>query len=146
MTEGTSISSTCGKLAEEAKSYQFFGRHLFASYYDCDDTALGDHKELVNHMMQAVQATGATLLRYVEHEFFPQGYAAVMLLAESHASIHTYPEHKACFVDIFTCGDMEIELFDQRLQEYLKPGGCSKKIFCRTRVIEEELTPLSATV
>jgi S-adenosylmethionine decarboxylase len=123
---------------QEQKAYFFAGRHLIASYFECDLEALANHRALMDCMVEAVKATGATLLHSVQHEFYPQGYAMIMLLSESHASIHTYPEHRSCFVDIFTCGACLIEKFDDVLQEYLHPQGLSKKIFCRTNTIEEE--------
>ena len=68
-------------------------------------------------MEQAVEACGATLLNSARHVFPPDGMTIVMLLSESHASIHTYPEHNSCFVDLFTCGlDCQAEEFDAVLR------------------------------
>ena len=56
----------------------------------------------------------------------------VLLLSESHASIHTYPEYNSCFVDLFTCGQKcSAEKFDMYLREYLKPKQTDSRIQVR---------------
>ncbi len=102
--------------------YDFLGHHLMASYIDCDSVALNNQVALVATMEKAVKESGATLLNSAKHVFPSGGLTMVLLLAESHASIHTYPEHKACFVDLFTCGEScSTEKFDAVLTAYLCP-------------------------
>ncbi|HVX11335.1 MAG TPA: adenosylmethionine decarboxylase [Pirellulales bacterium] len=113
-------------------NFEFFGRHLLASYTGCDPAALADEAGLLEAMKSAVAASGATLLNCIEHSFKPSGMTAVMLLAESHASIHTYPEHRACFVDLFTCGrGYSAQRFDAELRRYLRPSGVRRQIVVR---------------
>ena len=50
-----------------------------------------------------------SIFRLVEHKFYPQGYTCVILLGESHFTIHTYPESNSAYADCFTCGDVEPE-------------------------------------
>src|SRR5690348_2184630 len=91
--------------ATDAEDYRFYGRHFIASYLDCDEEALNNVVKLSEAMHQAAAASGATVLKGSEYIFPPTGLTMVLLLSESHASIHTYPEHRACFIDLFTCGD-----------------------------------------
>jgi len=56
-------------------------------------------------MLSACHAAGATVLQHTHHKFEPQGVTVVVVLAESHASIHTYPELEKAYVDFMTCGD-----------------------------------------
>ena len=106
----------------EEPQYQFVGRHFVAQYYNCDTTALNNIQGLSNAMKQATAASGAHLLKTIDYAFEPCGFTMVLLLSESHASIHTYPEHKACFVDFFTCGTRcSAENFDAYLRRYLHP-------------------------
>ena len=120
-----------------AEDFAFKGTHFIASYSECDDTALRDVKALTIAMEKAVQACGAQILDSSCYIFPPDGMTMVFLLSESHASIHTYPEHKACFVDLFTCGDhCSFEKFDAALQEYLQPKVVNQKIMDRHQGID----------
>lgn len=86
------------------EEYTFTGSHFVASYYMCDRDVLDNRELLRTYLKEAVVAAGATLLNMVDYQFEPSGVTLVALLSESHASIHTYPELGACFVDLFTCG------------------------------------------
>ena len=119
-------------IKEIQPNYEFIGYHMMASYLYCDPKALTDLGGLNKAMHQAVQASGATLLQTVEHVFPPNGFSMIMLLSESHASIHTYPEYNACFVDFFTCGrHCSSEKFDEVLRDYLHPAEASSRLFLR---------------
>jgi S-adenosylmethionine decarboxylase proenzyme len=109
-----------------AEEYAFVGRHFLASYYECDSRAIGDTSGLEEAMIEAAAASGATVLGEISYSFEPEGFTMVIMLAESHASIHTYPEFGACFIDLFTCGTRySAEAFHQHLRAYLKPGRTS---------------------
>lgn len=85
-------------------SYPSIGRHLLATLEGCDADLLNDPAFLINSIEQAATATGATVLHTASHHFTPHGVTVVVLLAESHASLHTYPEDRRAFWDCFTCG------------------------------------------
>ncbi len=119
-------------LADEGDVYHFKGNHFIASYCDCDREALSNVEALAGAMKSAVEASGATILDTSSYLFPPDGLTMVFLLSESHASIHTYPEHGACFVDLFTCGQKcSAEKFDQALQAYLQPQSVSQQTLIR---------------
>ncbi len=118
--------------AEETDLHQFKGYELQANYYDCDVKALEDVETLARIMELAVNECGATILKTAEHRFEPMGFTMMLLLSESHASIHTYPEKGACFIDLFTCGEnCSAERFDAVLRAYLKPTRLVKKMYIR---------------
>ena len=120
-------------------TYQFRGVHFIASYCDCDRKALTDLEKLVDAMKDAVNKSGATVLEVSRWTFPPNGLTMVFLLSESHASIHTYPEHGACFVDLFTCGERcSSEQFDIALREYLKPTAVHVRTLVRNQEIQEK--------
>ena len=122
--------------AEEDREYQFHGRHFIANYTECDKEALSDVKELAKAFVDAVQECGATLLDSSYYVFEPNGMTMMVLLSESHASIHTYPEHNACFVDLFTCGtSCSAEKFDQALRSYLKPAEVVERMLIRNEQV-----------
>ena len=81
------------------------GRHLILDLYECDPEILDDYEKLHQLMIEALKVAGATILRVVGEKFEPQGVTLVALLAESHASIHTWPCEKYAAVDMYTCGE-----------------------------------------
>lgn len=118
--------------------HQFAGKHFVASYLDCDTKALADVTKMIEAMDVAVGASGATVLNKTFHVFQPNGLTLVYLLSESHASIHTYPECNACFVDLFTCGNSCTSVgFDQALRSYLQPKTVNARLFLRHEGIED---------
>jgi S-adenosylmethionine decarboxylase proenzyme len=73
-------------------------------YHRCDPNVLNDLERLRECMLEAANRCGATVLEDSFHYFSPQGVSGVVVIAESHIAIHTWPEYKYAAVDIFTCG------------------------------------------
>jgi len=80
------------------------GQHLVVDYWDCDSALLNDEDALGRLLTQAAHAAGATVMSLRTHKFENLGVTAVAILAESHISIHTWPEAKYAAVDFYTCG------------------------------------------
>ncbi len=81
------------------------GRHILVEMYDCDPVVLNDQESVNRMMLQAAELAGATIVGNVIHKFSPQGVSGVVVIAESHLSIHTWPESGYAALDLFTCGD-----------------------------------------
>ena len=73
-------------------------------YHGCDPKILNDLEMLKCFMLEAASRSGAAVLDSSFHYFSPQGVSGVVVIAESHLAIHTWPEHGYAAVDIFTCG------------------------------------------
>jgi len=88
--------------------YDFAGTHLLL---DCwQSSNLDDLQHIEATLREAVEVTGATLLHIHLHHFTPNGgVSGVAVLAESHISIHTWPERDYAALDIFMCGDTQPE-------------------------------------
>ena len=80
------------------------GRHLLLELRECNVAVLDDLVYLENALVSAAIESGATVIDKSFHQFAPQGVSGVVLIAESHLSLHTWPEHAYAAVDIFTCG------------------------------------------
>ena len=80
------------------------GRHLILDLYDCDPGVLDDYDELTRLLEAALSMAGATILRIFGEKFEPQGVTILALLAESHASVQSWPELAYAAVDLYTCG------------------------------------------
>jgi S-adenosylmethionine decarboxylase len=118
--------------AISAIEYEFGGRHLVASYFNCNPDSLRDFSKLDTAMHEAIEASGATVVSASRHVFPGGGLTGLYLLAESHASLHTYPEHDSCFVDIFTCGfECEPIRFHEVLVKYFQPQRISHRVIVR---------------
>jgi S-adenosylmethionine decarboxylase len=119
-------------LQGEEVIHEFVGHHLIASYINCNKETLIDLDHLEQTMEEAAKAAGATILSSIKHLFPPNGFTMVILLSESHASIHTYPEYNACFIDFFTCGhSCDTSKFEEILANYLKPKQIHRQLFLR---------------
>ena len=81
------------------------GRHLILDLYECDQAILNDYEELERLLEVALNMAGANILRIFGEKFQPQGVTLLALLAESHASIHSWPELGYAAIDLYTCGD-----------------------------------------
>jgi S-adenosylmethionine decarboxylase len=77
---------------------------LLVELYDCDKEALNDLGFIRKTMADAAIVCGAVVLGDSFHRFSPQGVSGVVIIAESHLSIHTWPEYGYAAVDVFTCG------------------------------------------
>lgn len=93
------------------------GKHLIIEFHDCDPAVLNNPKLCQDHIMEAVRRSGATVIQPFFHQFSPHGVSGIVVIAESHFSIHTWPEYGYCAVDIFTCGD---EIQAEPAVEYLR--------------------------
>lgn len=72
---------------------------------DCNPKILGNLKEVKEAMVDAAKKTKATIIEVSFHEFNPFGISGMVVIAESHISIHTWPEYGYAALDIFTCGE-----------------------------------------
>ncbi|MCP3968391.1 MAG: adenosylmethionine decarboxylase [Lentisphaerae bacterium] len=97
---------------------------MTVEYYDCDAEILADSKGMENIFIEAAKASGATVLGTNFHAFEPQGVSGFVVIAESHFSVHAWPEHDYAAVDIFTCGDtIDFENAVDTLREGMKAGN-----------------------
>ena len=81
------------------------GRHLLIEFYDCNSDVLDDVAGIEEHMRTAARKANSTVVNSTFHRFSPYGVSGVVVIAESHLSIHTWPEYKYAAVDLFTCGE-----------------------------------------
>lgn len=101
------------------------GRQILVEYYDCLSNKINDVEFIESALIDATKASGATIISHNFHKFSPYGVSGVVVIAESHVSIHTWPEYNYAAVDIFTCGDT---IDPWIIQEQLKDAFQSKNI------------------
>lgn len=81
------------------------GRHILAEFTDCNREILNNYSAMEEALTEAARQSGATIVQTVFHQYNPHGVSGVIVIAESHISIHTWPEYGYAAVDFFTCGD-----------------------------------------
>lgn len=81
------------------------GKHILAEFYDCKREILNDVKKIEKIMVEAVNVIKATIVSRGFHKYNPHGVSGVVVIAESHLSIHTWPEYNFASVDVYTCGE-----------------------------------------
>lgn len=110
------------------------GRHLLIELFECDMRVLGDLEKVKAVMLEAARRAHATIVDVVFHQFNPHGISGVVVIAESHLTIHTWPEYCFAAIDVFTCGEtLEPEI----AAEYLV-----KEFGAKRHILEERLRGL----
>jgi S-adenosylmethionine decarboxylase proenzyme len=117
-----------------------FGRHLLVELHGCCTDKLDDKQTIETLMTRAARAAGATVVGTLFHTFAPQGVSGVVVVEESHLSIHTWPEHRYAAVDMFTCGECEPD----RARDVLAEGLEARR--AEILLIERGLDPEGAAM
>ncbi len=79
------------------------GKHAIIDLSGCNTELLKNHKRIHDILVQAAWVANVTVVGSMDHLFSPQGYTAVLVLEESHLSIHTWPEHGYVSIDLYSC-------------------------------------------
>ncbi|XOS92477.1 adenosylmethionine decarboxylase [Brevibacillus laterosporus] len=129
--------------------YSTFGRHVAIDTWGVQFDLLNDADFLKKQMVEAAEACGATVLSVQSKQFAPQGATVLVLLSESHLSIHTYPERGFAALDCYTCGEtVDPQVAIDYMVSVLKPEKVFAKKLIRglgeLEVVEPEIK-LSAT-
>ncbi|MDA5108719.1 MULTISPECIES: adenosylmethionine decarboxylase [Brevibacillus] len=126
--------------------YSTFGRHVAVDTWGVQFDLLNDAEFLKKEMIEAAEACGATVLGVQAKQFSPQGATVLVLLSESHLSIHTYPERGFAALDCYTCGEtVDPQVAIDYLISVLKPEKVYAKKLVRgtgeLQVAEPEIKP-----
>ena len=116
------------------------GIHVLLNVYGCPQEILEDAKALERLIEEVIKGSDLSHISSHFHQFSPKGATGVVLLGESHLSIHTWPEHDSAAIDIFCCflgekGEekaiQKAEKASQLLIEKMNPKSFDKKIVMR---------------
>jgi S-adenosylmethionine decarboxylase len=108
------------------------GIHLLIELTSCNRQKIDNLAYLERIMSDAAEVAGATVLKTAFQDFNPQGVSGVVVIAESHLTIHTWPEHGYAAVDIFTCGTrVDPWKAAQFVKEHLEAGDMQVRDFRR---------------
>ena len=101
------------------------GNQYLAEFYGCCTESINSKDHIREVMIEAAKIAKATIVADVFHEFNPHGISGVVVIAESHIAIHSWPEHQCVSIDIFTCSE---DMDPQAAVDYLKVAFKAKKV------------------
>ena|SRR3989344_2515402 len=81
------------------------GSHVILECYECNYGVINDVKKVEGIMIESALRSRATIIQPFFHRFEPQGVTGVIIIAESHFTVHTWPEYNYAAVDFFSCSD-----------------------------------------
>lgn len=106
--------------AQLTENFFHLGDHIVAEFLECSN--IDDYDQLENVLRIAAQAANATVIDVLTYQFTPVGMSGIALLAESHISIHTWPEYGYVAVDTYTCGNKaNVDTIIDVLEAFFKP-------------------------
>lgn len=132
------------------------GRHVLIEYYGCPSEIIENNKVIEQFMKEAADYSGATIVESVFHHFNPYGVSGAVIIAESHLTIHTWPEYGFASVDVYTCGDsvspwkaadyLAEKLKAKKVESFEVPRGMVEKIrqFAEKEIEEVTVKPVLA--
>jgi S-adenosylmethionine decarboxylase len=95
------------------------GRHVISELWGCDFEKLNDMNYIEQTFVSAALKSGAEIREVAFHKFAPQGVSGVVIISESHLTIHSFPEHGYASIDVYTCGDLDPNIAADYIAEAL---------------------------
>ncbi|WP_456273791.1 adenosylmethionine decarboxylase [Bacillus sp. AK031] len=95
------------------------GRHVISELWGCDFDKLNDVNGIERTFVDAALRSGAEVREVAFHKFAPQGVSGVVIISESHLTIHSFPEHGYASIDVYTCGDLDPNIAADYIAEAL---------------------------
>ncbi|XEC94718.1 adenosylmethionine decarboxylase [Paenibacillus tarimensis] len=98
------------------------GRHLIVDLWECNPDLISTSETLKQLMVEAALHSGADIREVIFHQFEPVGVSGVVVISESHLSVHSFPEHRYVSLDVYTCGGMNPHVSMSFLKDRLGAG------------------------
>jgi len=112
-------------------------QHSLLEFYGCDPSRLKRVGEVKKLLCDSVRTGGGTIVKSVFHAFSPYGVSGVVVITESHVTIHTWPEHAYAAVDIFSCSEkLNHEAIRNELKRALAARRISRRFFYRGHLLQ----------
>lgn len=106
--------------------------HAIADLFGCEPSLLKRREDGERLVREAAEQAGLQPVSVISHQFEPEGYTAVVLLTESHLSLHTWPECGSALIDVCSCGELTaVERAIDVLLAALVPVRCERKLLSR---------------
>ena len=107
-------------------------KHTLLDFHGCDPTVLASADTLRPLALEAVRSAGGTIVTDIFHGFSPHGVSGVIVIAESHVAIHTWPEHGFAAVDVFSCSPkLDQEAIERSFARALQSQSVTRRVESR---------------
>jgi S-adenosylmethionine decarboxylase proenzyme len=124
--------STISPESKKEQESKYLGFHIIAEFYGVPTMREMKTEQLERLMITSCQKADLSIVEVNTHHFYPHGVSVVIILEESHANLHTWPENDYCSVDIFACsGEEKARYLEKLLEEQFKPEKVEKYEFYR---------------
>lgn len=110
---------------------QRLGKHILLEFMGCSSQLLNSKDALEPILNEAAKVMGASIVESRFHNFSPIGVSGVVIIMESHLTIHTWPEYDYAAIDIFTCGKINFDEGVELLKKKLKPQSVTERFIER---------------
>jgi len=118
------------------------GLHVLLEFHGCPSERLEKTAFVEKVLMDSALASGAHIVETLFHQFNPYGVSGVIVISESHFTIHTWPEHNYAAVDIFTCDEeLDLEQAVKVLKEAFQPSSM-QRVEMKRGIVEELPVPI----
>ncbi len=119
-----------------AKQPEVLGWHWLVDFFQCEKLP-SDPIVLETIMVTAAKMAGATVVQTCFHKFSPHGLSGVVVIAESHLAVHTWPEHDAMCLDLFSCSDkIKAQLAIDFIASEIQAGKVDSRTVVRGELIK----------
>ncbi len=118
-------------MSESMTATAAIGLHAHVELWGVETALLNDAAALEDVLRRVAERSGAHVVGSLSHAYTPQGAAVVVLLAESHLSLHSWPEHGYAAADLFTCGRTLTGAGVEALLEALRPTRNEVRLYER---------------
>ncbi|MCK4665693.1 adenosylmethionine decarboxylase [Candidatus Dependentiae bacterium] len=111
------------------------GIEILCDFYNCNKEKMSDKNEIEKIIIKAVEESGATIIETKLFLFSPYGLTGLIIITESHFSIHTWPEHGYIAIDYFTCNEkLDLSKTIEILKNYFEPENIDIKKISRGEI------------
>lgn len=111
---------------ESAYTMETMGRHVISELWGCDFEKLNNMDLIEQIFVDAALKSGAEVREVAFHKFAPQGVSGVVIISESHLTIHSFPEHGYASIDVYTCGNLDPNIAADYIAKALNAETCEK--------------------
>ncbi|MDD3626012.1 MAG: adenosylmethionine decarboxylase [bacterium] len=115
------------------------GKHFICDFFNCAPEKISNNEEIKEIIVSAIKQSGATIVETKMYHFEPYGLTGIVIITESHFSIHTWPEYRFAAIDFFSCNkNLDFNKAIKIIEDYLKPESIKKHEIDRGEITPPE--------